>query len=313
MSAGIVIVTLERCQRSVTNKISSLAVFFTISLASPTTQFQARNIISATHAKNKPKLAASSYLNSAPLIWSFKHGSRKNQVELIEAVPARCADLLAEGRVDVALIPAIEYQRIPDLRLVSNVCVGSRKEVGSVILVSRLHDLRRIRRVALDESSRTSAVLVKIIFLEFLGTEPEWVFVKPDLEKMLDGNDAALLIGDPGMTFPRQGLTVFDLATLWREHTDLGFVFAIWGINPNAIADSYSIDFAGACQEGLAQIEEIIDAYQPLLNLPRVALQNYLQRKISFWLDDELRAGLDLYYKLAFKHSLVTARRPLNL
>jgi chorismate dehydratase len=257
-------------------------------------------------------LAASSYLNSAPLIWSFKHGSRKNQVELIEAVPARCADLLAQGQVDFALIPAIEYQRISDVRVVPNVCVGSRKEVGSVILVSRLDDLRRIRRVALDESSRTSAVLVKIIFLEFLGIEPEWVYAKPDLEKMLDGNDAALLIGDPGMTFQRQGLTVFDMATLWRDHTDLGFVFAIWAINQKAVANSYSIDFAGACQEGLARMEEIIDVYQPLLGLPRVGLQNYLQRSISFWLDEELRAGLDLYYKLAFKHGLITALKPLK-
>ena len=267
----------------------------------------------ATNTKNKPRLAASSYLNSAPLIWSFKHGSQKNEVEIIEAVPAQCAELLSRGEVDVALIPAIEYQRIPDIRVVSNVCVASREEVGSVILVSRLDDLNQIRTVAIDESSRTSAALVKIIFLEFLGIVPEWVSAKPDVDQMLAGNDAALLIGDPGMTFSRKGLTVFDMASLWRKYTNLGFVFAFWAAKSNVNTTTESVDFAEACREGLARIEEIIDVYEPLLNLPRAELQNYLQQNISFWLDDELRAGLDLYYKLAFKHGLVTALKPLKL
>ena len=54
-----------------------------------------------------PRLAASSYLNSAPLIWSFMRGSMKDLVTLTDRVPAKCADLLAEGAVDVALVPVI--------------------------------------------------------------------------------------------------------------------------------------------------------------------------------------------------------------
>jgi len=46
---------------------------------------------------NRPKVAASNYLNSAPLIWSFLFGPRANQLDFVEAVPARCADLLAQG------------------------------------------------------------------------------------------------------------------------------------------------------------------------------------------------------------------------
>ena len=258
-------------------------------------------------------MAASSYLNSAPLIWSFKYGLRKHEVELIEAVPARCADLLAESQVEVALIPAIEYQRIPDVEVVPNVCVGSRQEVRSVLLVSRLTDLSSVRRVALDESSRTSAALVKVIFREFLGFEPEWINAKPDVHQMLAGNDAALLIGDPGMTFQREGLTVFDVAWLWREFTNLGFVFAVWALGTSASPTARSVDFAGARDEGLEQLADIIDYYQPLLGLPRVELQTYLHSNISFEADRELREGLDLFYKLAHKHELIAALKPLQL
>src|SRR5437879_3830739 len=149
----------------------------------------ARNLISTTNTK-KPRLAASSYLNSAPLIWSFQHSSRRNDIEMVEAVPARCGEMLAQGLVDVALVPVIEYQRIPDLTVVPGVCVGSREKVRSVNLVSKLEDLKNVRRVALDESSRSSATLVKIMFREFLDCEPEWVSSAPDLERMLAEHDA---------------------------------------------------------------------------------------------------------------------------
>jgi chorismate dehydratase len=290
-----------------------LAVFAVISLASYAPFLFNRGILISTTNTKKPRIAASSYLNSAPLIWSFQHSSRKDEVDLIEAVPARCGELLAENLVEVALVPAIEYQRIPELVVVPGVCVGSREKVRSVNLVSKLDELKNIRSVALDESSRTSATLVKIIFREFLGFEPEWVSAAPDLKRMLAENDAALIIGDPGMTFSRQSFKIFDMASLWRRHTGHGFVFAMWMIGPAASAEARAIDFVAACREGLAQTEEIIDFYQPLLGLARAELQAYLGENLSFFFDDELRAGLDLYYKLAYKHSLIPAVKPLNL
>jgi len=129
---------------------------------------------------------------------------------------------------------------------------------------------------------------------------------------MLRETDAALIIGDPGMTFSREGLRVWDMAGLWREHTGLGFVFAMWMIGPNASAEARAIDFLAACREGLARTEEIIDFYQPLLGLPREDLQKYLGENLSFSIDDELRAGLDLYYELAYKHKLIPTVKPLN-
>ena len=98
-----------------------------------------------------------------------------------DAAPARCADLLAREQVEAALVPIIEYQRIAGVRVVPGVCVGSHRAVRSVILVSRHDDLKNVRSVALDASSRTSQALVKIIFREFLNFEPEWKSSTPDL------------------------------------------------------------------------------------------------------------------------------------
>ena len=257
-------------------------------------------------------IAASSYLNSAPLIWSFLHGPHRGSVEFTEAVPARCAELLARSAVDVALVPVIEYQRIAGGALVPNVCVGSQKEVLSVVLVSKNKRLEDIRSIALDESSRTSATLVKVIFREFLEREPEWTTRSPDLDAMLEQNDAALIIGDPGMTFPRTGLNVWDMAALWRQHTGLGFVFAMWMVRDDAVARSHEVDFAGARDEGVAHIEEIVQTYQDKIPMRVEELRNYLTENIVFKVDESMGKGLRLYFELAFKHRLIERVKPLQ-
>lgn len=257
-----------------------------------------------------PRIAASSYLNSAPLIWSFSRGSRRSAVQLIDAVPARCANLLAQKMVEGALVPVIEYQRIADITLVPEVCVGSRNKVRSVVLVTTASELKDVRRIALDESSRTSAALIKIIFREFLGFEPQWSSRSPGSDYGLKENEGALMIGDPAMMLDREQVRVFDLAALWRQHTGLAFVFAMWMMSDNA---SVIIDFRAACEEGLAATEEIIDFYEPLLGWPRDELRSYLTESITFFMDAELRAGLDLFYQLAKNHGLIPAVKPLHL
>jgi chorismate dehydratase len=263
-----------------------------------------------------PRIAASSYLNTVPLIWSFMHGTKRRHVELVtDAAPARCADMLLRGEVEASLVPVIEYQRIRDLAIVPGVCVGSRSRVKSVVLVVRqeVTDLKRIRTVALDVSSRTSAALVRVIFREFLGFEPEWTTHTPDIGAMLKRADAALIIGDPGMTFSREAVVVYDLAELWREHTGLSFVFAIWMARSSSCARVGQIDFKGARDEGLAKVAEIAASYSPLVGLTPAEIESYLLGNISYELDEEMSAGLELFYKLAHKQGLIPEVRPLKI
>jgi chorismate dehydratase len=255
-------------------------------------------------------LAASSYLNSAPLIWSFWHGPRQDAVQLVtDAAPARCADMLARGEVAAALLPVIEYQRLANVWLVPGVCVGARAAVRSVVLATNGRELKDVRRVALDVSSRTSFALVKLIFREFIGHEPEWQPAAPDLPAMLAANDAALLIGDPALTFARNNLRVYDLASLWREFTGCGFVFAMWAARRREAA---GLDFAAARDEGVAAIPAIAAAYQPALGWPHAELCAYLRENVCFTPDAELLAGLELYFQLAHRHGLIPALKPLH-
>src|ERR1051325_10889618 len=260
-----------------------------------------------------PRIAASSYLNTAPLIWSFIHGSQREAVKLLtDKAPARCAQMLAAREVDVALVPVIEYQRVPDFSIVPNVCVGSRAAVRSVVLVTRRNNLKKVEQVALDDSSRTSADLVKIIFREFLGFEPEWKTAAPNLESMLMQADAALLIGDPAMKISRDQFRVFDLATLWHEFTGFGFVFAMWMAGNDSLEKIRAIDFAAARDEALVHLDDIAAENETQLGLSRAEIETYLTENIAFRLDEKMESGLKLYFELAHKHGLIDQVKSLR-
>jgi len=313
-SAAIVVATKEACQSLTSMKRNAClrALAQSISIRFSNKQFTAEDSRISSDQHSRLRIAASSYLNSAPLIWSFLHGSLRGVADFADPVPARCAQLLAQGEADVALIPVIEYQAIPDLSLVPNVCVGSKEEVRSVILISRDRELKDVRSVALDESSRTSVALVKIIFAEFLNVEPTWTTQSPNLDQMLEQNHAALMIGDPAMVLRREGLRVWDLARLWRSYTGFGFVFAMWAVRNDARSRARQISFADARDEGLSHTEDIVEQYHETLGIDRESLREYLEQNISFTIDEPLRSGLDLYFKLAHKHALLREVKPLK-
>lgn len=267
-----------------------------------------------------PRISASSYSNTAPLIWSFLYGTNRGKDELIlDNAPARSAELLAENRIDAALVPVIEYQRIEDVLLVPRVCVGAKERVRSVCLVTKGADLKDVRTVALDVSSKTSVALTRIIFREFLGIEPIYKQAKPNLTEMLSDSDCALLIGDPAlmtrdgqMTEDYGQIRKFDLAETWREFTGCGFVFAMWMANKDKAGIARTIDFAAARDEGLAHLDEIISNYETEITLPRDDFKKYLSENISYTIDDSMQKGLSLYYDLAHKHGLIEKRKELN-
>ena len=230
---------------------------------------------------------------------------------MLDNAPARSAELLSQQRVDAALTPAIAYQMIDDVRLVPSVCIGTRQNVRSVCLVTGGEPLESVKSVALDTSSRTSVVLTKILFREFLGFEPEWRAARPDVGEMLASSDCALLIGDPALRVTaaepaRSQLRTFDLAGLWHEHTGLGFVFAMWMTRHRA----EPVNLAAARDEGLEHIDEIAANYVGDIDLPLDELKRYLTGNISYAVDEEMQAGLELYFELAFRHGLIERNRP---
>jgi chorismate dehydratase len=268
------------------------------------------------------RIAASTYLNSAPLVYSFAQGNLRHRYTFLgDTAPARCATLLAEGRADVALIPVIEYQRIQGLKILPGVAVAAKQKVRSVLLAAR-RPLAEVRQVTLDTSSRTSQTLIRIILAKQYGIQPKFTERTPNdaayCENMLEASDAALVIGDPALRLAASaeqlGVQIYDLADEWRALTGLPFVFAVWAIRAGAVCAPRSLvhDFIAAKEEGLTKLEELATSYAATLQLPRTEMLDYLRESVNYELDEENIAGLRQYFELAYESDLIPEIRPLN-
>ena len=158
------------------------------------------------------RLGAVSYLNTKPLVYELD----TERFDVRFDVPSKCATLLHEGRVDLGLIPAIEYLRGDDYRIVPDVAIASDGNVATVALFTR-KPIASVRTIALDLSSRTSVALTRVLCAKYWRLEPTFTPADPDLEAMLARADAALVIGDPAFDIDplTRGVDKIDLGAAW--------------------------------------------------------------------------------------------------
>jgi chorismate dehydratase len=258
----------------------------------------------------KIRISLVHYLNSAPLGWAFLHGPFRERFEVIPASPAVCADQLAKGEVDIGLIPSVEYERIPDLRIIPDISISSLAAVRSILLIRR-KGTPAIGSVALDTSSRTSVALAKILLQAKMGLHPEYVAHPPEPEAMLKHCDAALLIGDPALKIRLEEYDTTDLAELWTRWQQRPFVCAFWACRTavHLPADVVSV-FREAKEWGLQRREEIASAFSKSLDLPMPFLEKYLRQNIDFDFGAGHLEGLQRFYELAKQEDLISEFRP---
>jgi chorismate dehydratase len=251
------------------------------------------------------RISAISFLNTAPLMWDFENSETaarlREDFHLSYTVPSHCAEQLREGSADIGIIPVAAYTMIPDLVIVPDVAIAAKNQVRSILLVSKA-PLEKIRSVATDDSSRTSAALVEIYLRKFVGIDPGFSRQKPSLKEMLQWHDAALLIGDPALQARTSGYYVYDLAEEWRRWTGRPFVFAFWAVR-KAVLRSGGPDIAGTLQRsrdnGLRHIPEIAATWAPRLELSSQLISEYLTANVDYFLDQENLEGLRLFFRYA--------------
>jgi chorismate dehydratase len=253
------------------------------------------------------RISAISFLNTAPLMWDFEHGERARVLsryfDLSYTLPSRCAEELKAGTADIGIIPVAAYTTIPELVVIPGVSIAAKNAVRSILLISKV-PVEKIRNVATDDSSRTSAALVEIFLRKFVGIAPGFSRQKPDLDQMLKWHDAALLIGDPALQVSTVGYHVYDLAELWRHWTGRPFVFAFWAVRKAALETlapeiSLAQIFQQSRDRGVEHIPDIVSKWAAPLRLPESLVDAYLRNNVDYSLDAENLEGLRLYFRYA--------------
>jgi chorismate dehydratase len=282
------------------------------------------------------RLGAVNYLNTKPLVYGLDdaggaggwssgendggagcgaRGAGSVEYFLSFDLPSRLADGLAAGRLDVALIPSIEYFKNPAYSIVSNAAIACRGPVLSVKLFSRV-PLEAIRSLALDEGSRTSAALVQILLKKRFGLAPALEPLPIGATLADTAADAVLLIGDRAIhSPPGRFAAVWDLGDQWQCWSGLPFVFAMWVARPGVDADrlaTLAAALAAARDRGVAHLDDIAEREAPLLGLTIPQCLAYLRDNLHFTLGLSERRGLKLFHRLAAELSLAPAHSNLD-
>lgn len=247
----------------------------------------------------RPSVCAVSYLNTTPLVWGLDRTSLGSQVQLEYALPSLCADRVQAGTADIGILPVIEVQR-QQLQWLPSTGIACRGAVRSILLISKV-PLTRVRTLAADIGSRTSVMLTRILLAERYACEPVITPMGADLDAMLAGCDAALIIGDPALLLDpvalRARYEVLDLGQEWTTYTGYPMVFAVWA--GRTLRPGLDELFLESCRYGMSHIDEIVNHECPPRGVERELGRRYLTEHIAFELNERDREGMRIYLQHA--------------
>ena len=262
-------------------------------------------------AQGRPlRLGAVSYLNTKPLVYGLQ--AHPDRFDVRFDVPAKCAELLHEGRVDLGLIPAIEYLR-GKYAIVPDISIASDGDVATVAIFTR-KPIDTVKTLALDLSSRTSVALTQVLCAKHWHIAPKFTPAEPDLDSMLLRADAALVIGDPAFEIDpfKHGLAKIDLGAEWKALTGLPFVYAMWVGRPGAAPAEQCRALQQARDAGVANLAKI--ARQVSRGNARLEQRvlSYLRDNLQYGLGEAEQAGLRRFHELAAEIGVVPGLEPLR-
>ncbi len=289
------------------------------------------------------RMAAVDYLNPAPLMWNFEHpplaASLAERYAIERMTPAACAEALGSGEADLGLIPVGAYAVMRGLSVVPGCAIASLGAIRSLLLIYRpdeesaaggeadlqvptARELARIGTVALDNSSRTTALYTQVLFRRFWRHAPDFQACPPDLDRMLREADAVVLIGDPALHALRdraarlartgEQLRYLDLGHAWHEATETAWVSAVWAVRDAGTAQlqhgeraAVGRDLQASRDAGLVHIPELVAEWAPRLSLSAQTVEQYLTRNIHYFLAASAIAGVERFFREAHALALM--------
>ena len=243
----------------------------------------------STSLINKIKVGAVSYLNTKPLLYGIERSELRDRIELLLEYPARLAQHLKEGTIDMALVPVAAMKDIPGARIVGKYGIAADGDVASVCIFSQV-PMEEITQVYLDYQSRTSVKLAEVLLRHHWKKQVTFLPATENYMEYITDTKAGVIIGDRALKQLVNFNYVYDLAAAWKDFTGLPFVFAAWISNKELPAEFIDA-FNEANKAGLAHIDEIVAAHP----FPYFDLKTYYTKHIHYLIDDDKKAGLQKF------------------
>ncbi len=245
------------------------------------------------------RLSAVSFFNTTPLVYELADDP---SISLRFGVPSSLLDDLIQDRADVALLPVIDYQRAPGLRLIRATGIGCDGETLTVRLFSRT-PIEQTQVLAADTDSHTSVVLAQIILKHQFGLAPRVIH----LNEAADAPDETrLLIGDKVVTAEPVGFDhQLDLGLAWKRLTGLPFVFAIWTACGGVDVNGLSGKLIAALSAGLRNVDELVACHAVPRGWPEAIARRYLTDYLKFTIEDPQIEAIQRFHRMAYEMRLI--------
>lgn len=233
-----------------------------------------------------------SYTNTIPFLYGINSKFLHESLNLSLDYPSICANKILNNQVDIGLVPVTVLNRSPKIKIVTDYCISAKDEVWTVCLFSDV-PIEEIKKIYLDYQSNTSVALLKILLKDYWNINPELITANPGYESSIKAEVAGLVIGDRVFELEKKYFFKYDLSYFWHKMTGLPFVFAVWASNTDISKDAM-IDFNASLKYGVENINQAIDS-QYKGDYDKLLISRYLNKKISYNLDDEKIKAMNLF------------------
>lgn len=221
-------------------------------------------------------------LYSRPLVWGLLKGHHGDLLETTQHPPSLLAQLMAQGSLDVALLSPLQALELDDVLLLPDLCAAADGPSETIYLVSP-QPFEDVRSVAVGAENDAAAALLRIVYQEKFGFQPQLHLQRPDLDRMLLSFDAALLTGDAALRQPTSAGQCLDLTAAWREITGLPWVFAVWVAQARVGLPDLPFYFKSSLRYGLSVMDSLVRESAAELDLSADRVREYLAEGQLGW------------------------------
>ncbi|MDQ0898325.1 menaquinone biosynthesis protein [Paenibacillus sp. V4I7] len=258
----------------------------------------------------KIRIGRINYTNVWPIYYYFPELMNSSEVDIIEQVPTSLNQEMAAGNIDMGPISSFAYgESFENYVLYPDLSVSAYGEVNSILLFHE-KPLREIANghIVLPTTSATSVNLLKIILQKFYNGNPTYEYAKPNLEKMMEKADGALLIGDDAIkeSWRNKAYMITDLGQEWAKWTGQWMSFAVWAIRkettqkyPELVATAFEA-FMASKAKAHQNPEEMIKEAQSTVGGTSLYWQHYFHT-LCYDFASEQWEGLATYYKYCYE------------
>lgn len=258
----------------------------------------------------KIRIGTPDYLSIRPLIFGLVNHPEPG-IEIVYDRPGLLAEALDRGHLDAAMIPSLDYLRGIGRHHIQGPALLV-KDAPSGLMLATAKPLAQVRRIAVDENSRTSLAVLRVVLDRLHGVLPDFCVFKADPKTWRESFDGILLTGDRGLEYCREKSgdeNCHDIAEMWKSLHQTPLVLALWAYNDDKLGPRLEKAVVRSRDFGVDNFNLLSDGLARTSSFEPHFLKRCFETSWGFDLGARGDEGLRLLESLSLEYRLIHSTR----